>query len=63
MNPQAQKYVWEKIKENYYKYGIKMFWLDEAEPEMKTYDYDNVRFLGNGLEVSNIYPFFCQSIL
>ncbi len=59
MNPQAQKYVWEKIKENYYKYGIKMFWLDEAEPEMKTYDYDNVRyFLGNGLEVSNIYPFF-----
>lgn len=59
MNPQAQKYVWEKVRENYYKYGVKMFWLDEAEPEMKTYDYDNVRYyLGNGLEVSNIYPFF-----
>lgn len=59
MNPQAQKYVWEKVRENYYKYGVKMFWLDEAEPEMKTYDYDNVRYyLGNGLEVSNLYPFF-----
>lgn len=59
MNPKAQLYVWNKVKENYYKYGIKMFWLDEAEPEMRTYDYDNVRYyLGNGLEVSNIYPFF-----
>ncbi len=57
-NPEARKFVWEKVKENYYKYGIKMFWLDEAEPEMRPYDFDNVRYyLGNGLEVSNIYPF------
>lgn len=59
MNPESQKYVWNKVKGNYYKDGIKMFWLDEAEPEMKTYDYDNVRYyLGNGLEVSNIYPYY-----
>jgi len=68
-NPEAQKFIWEKARENYYRYGIKMFWLDEAEPEMGmpgfgydnvlAYDYDNLRyFLGNGLEVSNIYPFF-----
>ncbi|MGN1164789.1 MAG: TIM-barrel domain-containing protein, partial [Candidatus Ornithospirochaeta sp.] len=35
------------------------FWLDEAEPEMRPYSYDNIRlYLGNGLEVANIYPFY-----
>ena len=32
-NPGAQKFVWEKCRENYYKKGIRCFWLDEAEPE------------------------------
>ena len=69
MNPQAREYIWQKAKENYYKHGIKMFWLDEAEPEfgwqglgydnVLPYDYDIVRYhIGNGLEVSNIYPFY-----
>ena len=69
MNPEAREFVWEKVRENYYKYGIKNFWLDEAEPEFGTagpgydnvitYDYDNVRYyLGNGLEVSSLYPFY-----
>jgi len=68
-NPQAREYIWNKVKENYYKYGIKMFWLDEAEPEINTanlgydntsfYDYENLHYyLGNGLEISNIYPFY-----
>jgi len=68
-NPEARKYVWEKVKENYYWYGIKMFWLDQAEPEIGwpglgydnvlPYQYDNLRYhLGNGLEVSNVYPFY-----
>jgi alpha-D-xyloside xylohydrolase len=57
-HPGAQKYMWSKIKQNYYDYGIKTFWLDEAEPELRPYDYQNVRYhLGNGLEVSNIYPY------
>lgn len=35
-----------------------MFWLDEAAPELRPYDYENVRYyIGNGQEVSNIYPF------
>ena len=68
-NPETRKFVWEKIKENYYKYGIKLFWLDEAEPEIIApgfgyqnqlfYDYENVRYyLGNALEVANLYPFY-----
>lgn len=56
--PEAQKYLWDKLKQHYYDLGIKMFWLDEAEPELRPYDYENVRYyIGNGQEVSNIYPF------
>jgi alpha-D-xyloside xylohydrolase len=56
-NPDARKYVWNKAKENYYKYGIKLFWLDEAEPEYSYYDFDLYRYhLGPDVEVGNLYP-------
>ncbi|KAH8897759.1 hypothetical protein GQ53DRAFT_791557 [Thozetella sp. PMI_491] len=56
-NPAAREYVWEKARENYGKYGIRLFWLDEAEPEYAVYDYDNWRYhLGSCLSVGNIYP-------
>ncbi len=56
-NPEARKYVWEKAKKNYYDKGIRMFWLDEAEPEFMHYDFDNHRYYaGNCAEVGNIYP-------
>ena len=56
-NPEARTYVWDKIKKNYYKKGIRVFWLDEAEPEYSAYDFDNYRYyLGTDLEVGNIYP-------
>lgn len=56
-NPKARDYIWEKCKKNYYDYGIDMFWLDNAEPDLAVYDYDNYRYyLGPALEVSNIYP-------
>ena len=56
-NPEAGEFVWGKAKENYYRYGIKIFWLDEAEPEYEFYDYDNhIYHLGDCLEVGNIYP-------
>ena len=44
-NPRAREYVWEKCKQNYYQYGVRLFWLDEAEPEYGTYDYKNYRCL------------------
>lgn len=56
-NPESRKYVWEKVKKNYYDKGIKVFWLDEAEPEFSVYDYDNYRFYqGPVTQVGNIYP-------
>ncbi len=63
-NPAARKFMWEKIKKNYYDIGIRMFWLDEAEPEIDPLDYENIRyFRGNGLEMSSIYPYnFAQAL-
>ena len=56
-NPAAREYLWNKAKENYYDKGIKIFWLDEAEPEYTAYDFDNYRYYqGTDLEIGNIYP-------
>lgn len=56
-NPEAQKFIWQRVKENYYKNGIKIFWLDEAEPEYSVYDFDNYRYYkGANVEVGNSYP-------
>ena len=33
--PAARSFVWNKIKANYYSKGVRVFWLDEAEPECK----------------------------
>lgn len=56
-HPGAQKFVWEKCKENYYKKGIRCFWLDEAEPEYGPYDFDNYRYYeGTALQCTNRYP-------
>lgn len=56
-NPSARSYLWEKVKQNYYDIGIRVFWLDEAEPEYTAYDFDNYRYYrGTDLEVGNIYP-------
>ncbi|MDR7308401.1 alpha-D-xyloside xylohydrolase [Rhodoferax saidenbachensis] len=56
-NPKARQYVWEKAKTNYYDKGVRIFWLDEAEPEYSVYDFDNYRYhLGPNVQVGNIYP-------
>ena len=56
-NPQAREFVWEKAKKNYYDLGVRIFWLDEAEPEYTAYDFDNYRYhLGTDLEIGNCYP-------
>ena len=56
-NPSAQKAVFEIVKKNYCDLGIKLFWLDVAEPEMTVYDFDNIRYhAGTNLQVGNSYP-------
>ena len=63
-HPGARRFLWGKIKENYHDLGVRIFWLDEAEPEIDPLDYENVRYYaGNGLEVSNLYPYhFAQAL-
>lgn len=56
-NPAARAFVWSKAKQNYYNKGVKIFWLDEAEPEYTAYDFDNYRYhLGSNLQIGNVYP-------
>jgi alpha-D-xyloside xylohydrolase len=56
-NPRARAYVWNKCKQNYYDYGIKLFWLDEAEPEYRHYDFEHYRYYeGSNLQIGNLYP-------
>lgn len=56
-HPGARKFLWQKAKQNYYDMGIKIFWLDEAEPEYSIYDFDIYRYhLGPNLQVGNLYP-------
>ncbi len=56
-NPGAREFVWEKLKENYKKYGIDLFWLDNAEPDSAVYQFDNMRYYtGRSAEVGCEYP-------
>jgi alpha-D-xyloside xylohydrolase len=56
-NPEAREFIYRKARENYGQYGIRLFWLDEAEPEYRVYDFDNWRYhLGSQLAVGNVYP-------
>lgn len=56
-NPEAREYVWEKCRKNYRENGIKLFWLDEAEPEYTVYDFENYRYhLGPNVQIGNVYP-------
>lgn len=56
-NPDAQRYVWEICKKNYFDLGVDIFWLDEAEPEYTKPDLDVYRmYEGSSLECGNRYP-------
>jgi len=56
-NPETRAYVWEKCKAHYFDLGIDAFWLDNSEPDLTKYDFDNFRYyLGPAMTCSNIYP-------
>ncbi|PJM74593.1 TIM-barrel domain-containing protein [Bifidobacterium simiarum] len=57
-NPGARAFVWSKAKEHYYDKGVRLFWLDEAEPDLSPhYSFDIVRYdAGPALKVGGFYP-------
>ena len=58
-SPQARDYLWKQVKKGYYDLGIKTFWLDEAEPEIRPESYANLKFhIGNGVQTALAYPYY-----
>jgi alpha-D-xyloside xylohydrolase len=56
-NPDARRYLWDRVRENYYSLGIRVWWLDACEPEIRPGAPENMLFAaGPGLEVANCYP-------
>ena len=56
-NPDAREFHWDKAKRNYFDRGIRSFWLDACEPEMRPAHSEHVRtHLGNGAEMLSAYP-------
>ena len=57
-NPDARDFHWDKARGNYFERGIRSFWLDACEPEMRPAHAEHVRtHLGNGAEMLSAYPF------
>lgn len=56
-NPEARDLLWERLASGYLQHGIRAFWLDADEPEIKPLHPDNLRYaLGHGSAVHNLYP-------
>lgn len=56
-NPEARRYVWDRVREGYYAHGIRTWWLDACEPEVRPEQTANLRYhVGPGPAVANIYP-------
>jgi alpha-D-xyloside xylohydrolase len=56
-SPEARQYIWDQVEKSYYNAGVRIFWLDACEPEIKPYFPAGLRYAaGPGPEVANIYP-------
>ncbi len=56
-NPEAREFHWQLVRDNYVKRGIRNFWLDACEPEMRPAHPEHVRtHLGNGAEMLSAFP-------
>ena len=56
-DPDARTFLWDRLREGYHRLGVRVFWLDADEPEVKPLQADNLRYhLGHGSAVHDIYP-------
>jgi alpha-D-xyloside xylohydrolase len=55
-NPDAAKWYWGIVKENYVDKGFDAFWADETEPDLSP--NDSYFHIGPGTEYFNTYPLF-----
>lgn len=55
-NPDAAKWYWSVIKENYVSKGFDSFWADETEPDLPP--NGSYFHIGPGTQFFNVYPLF-----
>lgn len=55
-NPEAAKWYWSVIRENYIAKGIDAFWADETEPDLPP--NGSYFKIGPGTQYFNVYPLF-----
>jgi alpha-D-xyloside xylohydrolase len=55
-NPEAAKWYWNVVKENYVSKGFDAFWADETEPDLPP--NGSYWHIGPGTEFFNVYPLF-----
>jgi alpha-D-xyloside xylohydrolase len=55
-NPEAAKWYWGAVKDNYVKMGFDAFWADETEPDLPP--NGSYFHVGPGTQFFNVYPYF-----
>jgi alpha-D-xyloside xylohydrolase len=55
-NPEAAKWYWDVVKENYIDKGFDAFWADETEPDLPP--NGSYWHIGPGTQFFNVYPLF-----
>jgi alpha-D-xyloside xylohydrolase len=55
-NPEAAKWYWDTVRDNFVKKGFDSFWADETEPDLPP--NGSYFHVGPGTEFFNIYPLF-----
>lgn len=55
-NPEAAKWYWDTIRDNYVSKGFDAFWADETEPDLPP--NGSYFHIGPGTEFFNVYPLF-----
>lgn len=55
-NPDAAKWYWNIVKENYVDKGFDAFWADETEPDLPP--NGSYFYVGPGTQFFNVYPLF-----
>ena len=55
-NPDAAKWYWDIVKENYVAKGFDAFWADETEPDLPP--NGSYFYIGPGTQFFNVYPLF-----
>jgi alpha-D-xyloside xylohydrolase len=55
-NPEAARWFWDVIRDNFVKLGFGAFWADETEPDLPP--NGSYLHIGPGTEFLNVYPYF-----